>query len=134
MKDDELIERFEACTLRPDEFRHRDHVKMAWLYLRRYSTIEALSRFSEALKRFAGHLGKPDLYHETITWGHIFLIHERMLRSSDVGSWLEFEAANADLFDWQNGIIKQMYGDAVITSETARQIFVLPTRSLTTKP
>ena len=68
MEDKELIERFESCTLAGKDFHHRDHVKVVWLYLRCNSVLETLGRFAAGLKRFANANGKPNLYHETITW------------------------------------------------------------------
>lgn len=130
MTDQELIEKFEDCSLPSELFRHRDHVKVAWLYLNRYSKLEALTRFSEKLRNFAEHLGKPQLYHETITWGHIFLIHERIMRAGKKQDWAEFAGANADILDWRDGIFKQYYSDEVIASDIARSMFVLPDRAL----
>src|SRR5438445_6852519 len=62
----DLIENFERGKL--EQFHHSDHVRMAFEYLCRYPALEALARFSEALRRFAAVQGKPHLYHETITW------------------------------------------------------------------
>jgi len=78
MSDAEFIARFENCTLRGEDFHHRDHVKVVWLYLCDYSVLETLDRFAAGLKRFAAANGKPNLYHETITWAYVFLINERM--------------------------------------------------------
>ena len=98
MSDEELIERFENCTLAGKDFHHRDHVRMVWLYLRGNSVLETLGRFSAGLKRFASANGKPNLYHETITWAYVFLIHERMMRNGSEHGWAKFVEANADLF------------------------------------
>src|SRR5687767_11184411 len=38
-KDQEFIAAFESGKLPPECFRHQDHVKLAWLYLRQYSLI-----------------------------------------------------------------------------------------------
>ena len=65
MEDKELIERFKNCTLRGEDFHHRDHLKIVWLYLQSNSVMETLIRFSAGLKRFAAANGKPNLYHET---------------------------------------------------------------------
>jgi hypothetical protein len=126
MEDEEFIERFEACTLRNDSFHHRDHVRAVWLFLRRYPVLEALVRFSEGLKRFAAAHGKANLYHETITWVYVFLIHERMERDGRDQNWQEFMERNADLFDWTNSILKSYYRDETLRSELARKIFVFP--------
>jgi hypothetical protein len=99
---------------------------MVWLYLRHYPLLETLGRFSENLKRFATAHGKPRLYHQTITWGFVFLINERLERNGQGQSWEEFVGANPDLFDWQNNILKTYYDDETLGSEFARRIFVFP--------
>jgi hypothetical protein len=81
MTDNEIIEQFEQSRAPGGSFHHADHIRVAFAYLSRYPALEALQRFSSALQRFATAQGKPGLYHETITWAYVFLIHERMLRA-----------------------------------------------------
>ena len=131
MTDEEFIERFENCTLPAESFHHRDHVRVVWLYLRTNPVLETLNRFSEGLKRFATTNGKPNLYHETITWAYVFLINERIERSGREQGWTEFIDANADLFDWKDSILKSYYHEDTLRSEIARKVFVLPDRRCT---
>ncbi|MFI5070153.1 MAG: hypothetical protein ACHP8A_04615 [Terriglobales bacterium] len=128
MTDDEFIAMLEDCTLSPDSFHHADHVRMAFLYLRRYSALEALGRFSTSLARFAAAMGKADRYHETITWAFLFIIRERMARSSRQQTWPEFASDNADLLNWKDkdDILKKYYKDETLASPLARSTFVLP--------
>lgn len=128
MTDQEFIERFENCTLAGADFRHRDHVKVVWLYLQSNSVLETLTRFSEGLKRFAAANGKPNLYHETITWAYVFLIHERMQRDGVAQSWPEFVGANPDLCEGKDNILKSYYQDGTLGSKIARKMFILPDR------
>ena len=128
MNDDQFIAGFEACTLPASEFHHEQHVRMAWLYLRRHSLLDTLARFSEGLRRFATANGKPNLYHETITWAFVFLIHRRMQDQIQEQSWPQFVEANPDLLDWQDSILKAYYRDETLKSETARRTFVFPDR------
>lgn len=101
ISDDEFIARFEDCSLASESFHHRDHVRMAYLYLCRYPALEAVQRFSSALARFAEAKGKPTLYHETITWAFLFLIRERLARTGHTQRWSEFAESNADLMNWE---------------------------------
>jgi hypothetical protein len=126
VEDKELLERFENHTLRGEDFHHRDHVRIVWLYLQSNSVLETLDRFSAGLKRFAAANGKPNLYHETITWAYVFLIHERIERKEYRQTWSQFVAANPDLFDWKDNILKTYYQEATLRSETARRTFVFP--------
>jgi hypothetical protein len=71
MTTQELIEQFEEGSLPSDSFHHADHVRLAFAYLQHYPLLEALEKFPAALRRFAKHHGKPNLYHQTIT-GHTY--------------------------------------------------------------
>ncbi len=126
MTDQQLFEQFEDGTLPSECFHHREHVRVAFLYLKKYPVLEALQAFSSALKRFAEARGKSQLYHETITWAHIFLIRERMARTGKSQSWDEFAASNPDLLVWKGGILTRYYRDETLASDLARAIFVFP--------
>jgi hypothetical protein len=128
MIDRELLEQFERGTLPSECFGHREHVRVAFLYLTQYPVLEALQAFSKALQRFAAAHGKPQLYHETITWAYIFLIRERMTRSGKAQGWEEFARNNTDLLTWKNGVLSQYYREETLRSDQARSIFILPDR------
>jgi hypothetical protein len=127
LADEEFIEGFENCSLPGATFHHEQHVRVVWLYLQRYSVIEALQRFSVNLKRFATANGKPNLYHETITWAYVFLINERIQRNGEK-NWDEFKQANPDLLDWKNSILKYYYSERTLQSDLARKAFLFPDR------
>ena len=127
MTDAEFLRRFEDCTLPNAAFHHRDHVRLGWLYLRRLPALEALARFAEGLKRFATANGRPGLYHETITWAYLLLIHERMARA-EAATWEEFARRNPDLLTWKPSILDRYYEKETLGSELARRVFVLPDR------
>jgi hypothetical protein len=126
MTDQELIEQFEDGTLPNEGFHHREHVRTAFLYLTKYPVLEALQIFSRTLRRFAEARGKPQLYHQTITWAYIFLIQERMARAGSKQSWEEFARDNPDLLVWKDGILTRFYRSETLTSELARTVFLLP--------
>lgn len=128
MTDNELLNRFEGCTLANEAFHHEDHVRVAFLYLCRYPTLQALERFSSALRRFAEAHGKTMLYHETVTWAYILLIRERMARTEYPQSWPEFRIQNPDLLDRKRDILKMYYRPETLQSELAKQTFLLPDR------
>ena len=107
-----------------------DHVRVAWFYLRQKPLLAALESFVTGLKRFAAAHGKPGLYHETITWAYLLLIHERRERMTSGHSWDEFAAANAHLLQWRPSILKRYYRDETLASDFARRVFVLPDRGL----
>ena len=126
MTDQELIVQFEEGSTPPDSFHHADHVRMAFAYLRQYTVLEALEKFPAALQRFATLHGKPNLYHQTITWAYLLLIHERIARTGRPQTWEEFAESNPDLLIWKNGILKKYYAEETLQSELAKQVFIFP--------
>jgi hypothetical protein len=120
----------ETCRLGRGEFRHADHVRLAWIYLRERPLVEAIDRFAATLRRLAAHHGVPGLYHETITWAYLLLIHERRERGPGADDWDAFRSANADLFAWRPSILERYYAPATLASELARRTFVLPDAGL----
>ena len=126
MTDQELMDQFDRGTLPNECFHHREHVRVAFLYLSRHPALEAIQLFSRALQRFAAAHGKPQLYHETITWAFMFLIRERMARSETQPTWDEFSRSNADLLAWENRPLSRYYREETLASELARAVFIFP--------
>jgi hypothetical protein len=120
--DRELISSFEDCTLPPELFDHRQHVRVGWIYLTEGALLQALARFVTSLKGYATSLGASTKYHETITFAFLFLIHERMQRTS-AATFDQFAEANPDLFE---PILDRYYTPETLRSDFARQTFVMP--------
>ncbi|HTR23448.1 MAG TPA: hypothetical protein VMI10_05645 [Terriglobales bacterium] len=126
--DEFLISEFEQGRT-PGEFHHADHVRVAFAYVREFPMVEAVARFSAALKRFAALKSKPNLYHETITWAYLLLIGERIARIGKRQSWEEFSVENGDLLVWRGGVLERYYRCETLASELARGTFVFPDAS-----
>jgi hypothetical protein len=125
----ELLRQFEDCSLPLERFHHSVHVQIAFLYLRKYPPLEVLRRFPEALKRYAAAHGRTRLYHETITWAYILLIHERIQRTARQQAWEEFACTNPDLLTWTDSILKRYYRDETLSSDLARAVFLFPDKA-----
>jgi hypothetical protein len=130
----EFLDAFESGTLPEGAFHHRDHVRLAWLYLRRLPPAAALAKFSDGLRRFAASIGKSGLYHETITWAYLLLIRERMEREDPRQSWAEFAQRNPDLLTWKPSILDAYYRRETLESDLAREVFLLPDRLVESGP
>ena len=128
MTEAEFVTAFEDTSLPEGAFRHGDHVRLAWIYLREAPVPEALARFAAGLKRFAAAKGKAGLYHETITFAYFLLINERMERSGRGSSFEDFAEANRDLLVWRPSILAIYYREETLGSALARRTFVLPDR------
>jgi hypothetical protein len=128
MLTDPLVLAFEGAAIDPAAFHHREHLYVAWCYLRALSLEEALARYVHHLRRLAAALGAPEKFHATMTWGYVVLLHAAMERSPDAG----FDALLADnpaLADHRSGALHAYYDRAQLASEEARRRFVLPRRA-----
>ena len=125
----DLISEFEQGRT-PGAFHHADHIRVAFAYLSEFPLLEAIAKFSTALVRFALSKGKPNLYHQTITWAYLLLIHERIVRSGGAPTWKEFAARNPDLLIWRGGILQRFYSKAALDSDLARSTFIFPDQCL----
>jgi len=130
MTDDEFLASFEDGSLANESFHHADHIRMAFLYLRRYPALEALQRFSASLVRFAAAKGKPELYHETITWAYLLLIRERLARAGRQQTWTEFATGNPDLLSWKDNVLQKYYRGETLSSDLARSTFLFPDKAI----
>jgi len=125
LTDDELLTAFRDTSLPSESFHHEQHVRAAWLFVTQYGMPEALREFPTALKRFADAKGATTLYHTTITWAYLLLIHERQTREP-ARDWPTFAAANPDLLQWKPSVLDRLYTRETLTSEVAKRVFVLP--------
>ena len=121
------ITAFEAGAIDAESFDHEAHVYLGWLYVGEYPLIEAVSRFTSALRRLTAALGVPDKYHDTISWFYLLLIAQRSNEATD-NDWETFRRNNNDLFSRDDNILGRYYSEELLRSERARQAFVLPDR------
>ncbi len=124
--EDALIAAMDSRTFPPEAFTHREHVRLAWACLKRYPLLEALAQFRQLIIGFATHIGKPELYHETVTIAYLLLVYERMARGPGDARWAQFSRENSDLLTWKGGPFFDFYEAQVLTDRTARFWFVLP--------
>lgn len=123
ISDQELLDHFELATLDPATFTHRDHIRLAWLLLRRSGLPAVLEAYRQGLRRLTARVGRPEAYHETVTFAFVLLIHDRLGPLDE--TFDAFAARNADLFA-KPSPLERWYRPETLGSEQARERFVLP--------
>jgi hypothetical protein len=114
MTDQEFVRAFERCELSPDLFHHRDHIRLARIYVELEGAAKATERFKSSLRKFAAHIGKSEKYHETITV-----------------AWMRLVASATDgdvekLMD--KAYLERFYSPELLATDAARAGFVEPDR------
>lgn len=119
-----LLSRFLRGELDNRDFRHRDHLAVAFELLRLVPFPEAAALYVCGVKTIAARAGNPGAYHETITIAFLSLVAERAAEIGDV-DFAAFIAANPDLHD--KHILSRWYDAGRLGTDLARRQFVLPT-------
>jgi hypothetical protein len=127
VSDEQFLAAFEACTLPKEDFPHREHVRLAWLYLGRHDFADASRRVVDGIKRFAARHDVPGLYHETITRAWLRLIADARRRVPGAGSFAAFLEANPQLA--AKGALDAYYDPETLKSGEARASYVAPDRA-----
>lgn len=124
LNDQEFVRAFEACELSNESFHHRDHIRLAWIYLQRYGEREAGQHMARAIRTFAVHHGKSDKYHETITLAWLRLVANAMRRVPREASFNQLTIASPELLDKRT--IGRFYSTAALASQATRTFWVEP--------
>jgi hypothetical protein len=124
---DPAVVAFERATIDPRTFHHREHLYVAWCYLRVLPLEEALARYVRHLRHLVAALGSPQKFHATMTWAYVVLLHAAMERSPGA-SFEQLLAEHATLADHRGGALDAHYERTQLDSEEARRYFVLPRR------
>lgn len=104
-------------------FGHREHLEVAWSYLRLYPIDAAIDIMTAAIRHVARRHGAPDKYHETITrsWLHFVAVHRQRWGAETFEAFLD---RNPELLD--RDLVGHFYSRELISSESARAAWVAP--------
>lgn len=101
--DETFLRAFEECILPFEEWKHRAHLKVAYLYLRRLPYEEALAKARANIQRYNAATNTPETlergYHETITVAWMKLVQFTLREYGPAASADEFLDAQEHLLN-----------------------------------
>jgi hypothetical protein len=121
LTDDEFLSAFETCDLPLSEFRHADHLRLAWLCLHQASPAEAELRVRNGIRRFAERHGVLGIYHDTLTRAWV-----RLLSTHREQSFSEFLTNHECRLNMD--LLHRFWTPELLVSEQARNDWVAPDR------
>lgn len=129
MSDDEkFLEQFETTVLPLEEWHHKQHIKVAYLYLRRFPFETAMVRMREGVKAFNAAKKTPEAidrgYHETMTQAWMRLVHFTLCEYGPAADAEAFFEQSPQL--QQAKILRFFYTKERFTSPEAKAGFVEP--------
>lgn len=121
LNDAQFLAAFHDCSLPPSCFRHADHLRLAWLHIHQQPLEIAIDKVRCGIRAYAQHLGKPELYHETMTVAWM-----RLIASHDEPTFDEFLKLNEDRLNKE--LLYRFWSAERLESEQARREWLAPDR------
>ena len=118
-----LVEKFEACTIHPEEFKHYQHLAVALWYVANFPPEAAIEKMRSGIKKLATAYGKSG-YHETITLFWLAVVRDFFERAAGESSIAEL--ANRLAREYDKSLIRDYFSDELLASEAAKQGWVEP--------
>jgi hypothetical protein len=126
--DDAFVEAFENCSLPNSSFRHADHVRLTWIYVRRFGEQGATEHLLEGIRQFAIHNGAAQKFNYTQTRAWVRIIGAAHRSSPDITNFPDLVAVHPHLLD--TGALAKHYSKALLESASARAGWIEPDLSL----
>ena len=129
MTDDEIfLRRFEDATLPFDQWHHREHIKVAYLYLSRYPLEQALEKMRDGLRAYNTAHRVPDEltrgYHETITQAWMRLVNIMLSEYGQAETADRFCEQHPQLLQYK--VLRFFYSQDLLMSPRAKVEFIQP--------
>ncbi len=128
MDDVTFLRQFEDCTFPEEQWRHRQHVKAAYLYLRQFPLPDAIEHIRAAIKRYnAAHQVPESIdrgYHETITQAWMRLVNFILSKYGPKETADEFCDQHPELS--QMKVLRLFYSPELLMSPQAKAEYVEP--------
>lgn len=123
--DRQFLASFEACKLAAGDFRHREHLRVAYIYLTLHPYDEALEKMEIGLRRLLAHLHAPaSKYHRTLTEAWLRAVQHFMQTAGPTTGFEQFLETAIPLLD--KDIMGTHYSTDLLWSDAARASFVEP--------
>jgi hypothetical protein len=122
--DAELAAILPAITGSAGQFRHRQHINLAFLAVRRYGMPEAIGTICRWIRQIATYEKAPQKFHHTVSQAWVELVAYHL--STDTGG-VDFDAfarRHPALLDKR--LLSQHYRSATLAAEPARHGWVEP--------
>ncbi len=124
LTDDQFITAMEELRIANSEFHHRDHIRLAWAYLRTFSATLAEAKLANCIRRFAAFHNAPHKYHHTITLVWMRVVAAAMRLTPALSSFEQFTSAHPFLLNAR--LPWTLYSATRLDSEDARTGWVDP--------
>lgn len=122
--DSRLAEILPAITGPAGQFRHRQHINLAFVAVRRYGMPAATGIVCGWIRRIAAYERAPQKYHHTVSRAWVEMVAHHVAADPDCADFGAFADANAALLDKR--LLGRHYRSTTLASGPARRGWVEP--------
>ena len=122
--DPELAAILAAISEPTGEFRHRQHVNLAFMAVRRYGMPEATGKVCTWIRHIAGYESAPQKYHHTVSRAWVELVAHHVATDPECADFDVFAARNPALLDKR--LLCRHYRSSTLAAKLARGGWVEP--------
>jgi hypothetical protein len=122
--DSELAQILPAITGPTGQFRHRQHIHLAFEAVRRYGMPAATGMVCAWIRNIAAYQRAPQKYHHTVSRAWVEMVAYHVAADPDCADFDAFAAANPALLDKR--LLSRHYRSSTLASGPARLGWVEP--------
>jgi hypothetical protein len=122
--DEDFLRAFEDLSFPVGQFHHREHIRVAWLYLKSSDATRAAERMAAGIRRFAIHHGATQKYHHTQTLAWMRLVAAALVETPEGHDFTRFLAEHPELGD--KDLLKNYYSAELLQTNAAREGWIEP--------
>jgi hypothetical protein len=126
LSDEQLLAGFEECLLAPGNFRHRDHIRLAWICVRRFGPSQAEEKLLLGIRNMAARAGVPGKFLYTTTLAWVRLVAAREERSMGYEKFEDWIAKWPELLN--KDFLNEHYSAGMLETPQARRAWLEPDR------
>jgi hypothetical protein len=106
------------------EFRHRQHINLAFVAVRRYGMPEAITRICDWIQDIAAYARAPQKYHYTVSRAWVEIVAHHVEADQDCAAFAAFAAQHPMLLDKR--LLSRHYRSSTLAAPAARHSWAEP--------
>jgi hypothetical protein len=106
------------------EFRHPQHINLAFVAVRRYGMPEAINRICDWIQDIAAYARAPQKYHHTVSRAWVEIVAHHVEADQDCADFGTFAAQHPMLLDKR--LLSRHYRSSTLAAPAARHSWVEP--------
>jgi hypothetical protein len=122
--DPELAAILPAITGPAGQFRHRQHINLAFLAIQRYGMPEAIGKICSWIRHISAYERAPQKYHHTVSRAWVEIVAQHVAADQECTDFEIFAGRHPTLLDKR--LLNRHYRSATLAAEPARRGWVEP--------